>query len=226
MFNKKRCVNCGEKINQEYNFCPYCRVPLNQENSEEWGMLGKNDFVPENNEIQMPLGFNALFKTLMKTLDKQFTEFEKNDFDSDVEAGKPKFRKSGVSISINTSGNRPPEIKVRKFGEGAKGKTGVKTKKPRTISKNFSKKQKEEFKKLEKTSPKTNIRRLSDRVIYELKMPGVKELEDVAINQFKESIEIKALGKKKAYDKIISVGLPIKKYKLSEETLILELVEK
>lgn len=222
MFNKKRCSNCGEKISDSYNFCPYCRKPLKQSGNEDWGMLGKNDFVPGNNEIKMPFGFNALFNTLIKNLDKQFSDLDKS-FDSD---SKPKFKKSGVSISINTSSGKPPEIKVRKFGGKKKqpGKTKTHTtKRPEKISKPFSKKQKEKFSKLKKEEPKTEIRRLSDKVIYELKMPGVKNEEDIAINQMKESTEIKAIGKKKAYDKIIQVGLPISDYNFSKGVLTLEL---
>lgn len=221
MFNKKRCTNCGKKISDNYNFCPYCRSQLNQDDGD-WGMLGKSDFAPENNEIKMPFGFNALFNTLIKNLDKQFSNLD-NTFDQ--ESDQPKIKKSGVSISINTSNGKPPEIKVRRFGGNKKQnspkKTQTTTKK--TISRTFSKKQKEKFKTLSKKSPDTNVRRLSDRVIYELKMPGVKNEEDVSINQLKESIEIKAIGNKKAYNKIISVSLPIRRYTLSKGVLALEL---
>ncbi len=227
MFKKKRCSNCGEKISDSYNFCPYCRAPLNQEGDEDWGMLGKNDFIPGGNEIRMPLGFNSLFNNLMKSLGGQLGNLEMNEFDEEeLRRGKPKIKKSGVSISIKTSDGKPPEIKVRKFGDGEKKRKDSKTKKaaPKTPkTKSFSGNKGKKFSKLPKKEPKTNLRRLSDKVIYEIRIPGVKSLDDISINQLESSIEIKAVTKDKAYSKLIPVNLPIKKYNLSKGTLVLEL---
>ncbi len=81
---------------------------------------------------------------------------------------------------------------------------------------------------LPKKEPETNIRRLSNKIVYEIKMPDVKSIEDVSITQLESSIEIKALAtpkrkKKYVYSKIIPVNLPIKKYNLLKEKLVLEL---
>jgi HSP20 family molecular chaperone IbpA len=76
---------------------------------------------------------------------------------------------------------------------------------------------------LERKEPKTNIRRLSNRVVYELEMPGVESLEDISIIKLENSIEIKAISKNKAYVKVIPINLPITNYNLSEGKLILEL---
>ena len=115
MFGKKRCPKCGEKISNSYNFCPYCKSQLKNipdfSDDEDWGLLGKNDFV-SNEEIRLPMGFNALFNSLIKNLNNQFKEIE------NIDDRQKKIRmKSGViGISIYTSGYKPPEIKVTSFG--------------------------------------------------------------------------------------------------------------
>ena len=80
MFNKKKCNNCGEKVSKNYSFCPNCGRPVDSSNkqreTEDWGMLGKNDFF-DDMEIRLPLGFNTIFKSLVKSLDNQFKELDK-----------------------------------------------------------------------------------------------------------------------------------------------------
>ena len=69
----------------------------------------------------------------------------------------------------------------------------------------------------------TNIRRLSNKIIYEIQIPGVKSIEDVSIVKLQNSIEIKAITKDKAYEKTIKISFPILDYKIQENNLILEL---
>ena len=225
MFGKKRCPKCNEKINNSYNFCPYCRTQLTNvggfSGEEDWGILGKNDFV-SGGEIKFPIGINTLFNSLIKSLNNQVKEFENID-------GQPKkteIKRGGIGISIYTSGNRPPEIKVTSFGNVPELKeqekrvnSGVKNLKlPEVVNGKFAG--------LPKKEPKTNIRRFSNKVIYEINMPGVKSIKDVSIIQLENSIEIKALSKDKVYYKIIPINLPIRDYDFSKEKLVLELDEK
>ena len=89
----------------------------------------------------------------------------------------------------------------------------------------FTSEAKENFKKLPKKQPETNIRRFSNKVVYEIEIPGVESIKDVSISQMENSIEIKAVAKKNAYEKIIPIGLPISKYDFSKGKLVLELKE-
>ncbi len=43
-------------------------------------------------------------------------------------------------------------------------------------------------------------------------MPEVKDIKDVSIVKWKKSIEIKAIGEKKSYMKVIPKNLPIKNW--------------
>ncbi len=222
MFKKDKCKRCKRKIENKYSFCPYCGQETgdSSEDGEDWGMIGKDDFTPLMDEIKLPTGFNTLFNSLMKNLSKEFNEqLSKNNFETDEKS--KGVRKEGVSISISTFGNGPPKIKVTPLGNNQrlKQEESIKTFK----SNRFTKEKIKQFSNLLKEEPKTNIRRLSNRVIYELEMPGVKSIEDVSIVKLESSIEIKAISKNKAYVKIIPINLPIENYNLSDGKLILEL---
>src|SRR3989338_459384 len=64
---------------------------------------------------------------------------------------------------------------------------------------------------------------LPGRIVYEIPVPGVKSVDDVLINQLENSIEIKALSDNQIYHKNLKVNLPVMRYDLKNEILILEL---
>jgi len=223
MLKKKKCKNCGEKINNSYNFCPYCKTPIRNvfEDNKEWGLLGRNDFSPYD-EVKLPMGFNTLFNTILKSLNKQFNNVE----NIENKSKKSKVKKGGVSISIHTSGNKPPEIKISSFGNLPEFKEKEKQIKTKVKELKLPMSDPKKFAGLPKEEPKTNIRRFSNKIVYEINMPSVKSIKDVSIIQLENSIEIKALAKNKVYYKIIPINLPVKNYNLSKEKLVLELEAK
>lgn len=214
---KKKCEKCGKKIDEKYSFCPYCGDRKDSENETDFGMLGKNDFMPLTNEIKLPFGFNAIFNSLVKNLSKEFEEQMKQELSQGKEK---KVKKDGISISISTFGNGAPKIKVAPMGNS---NPHIQKEPEKTTHKNFTKEKIKKFSELKREEPKTNIRRLSNKLVYEIEMPGVKSIEDISITKLENSIEIKAIGKEKAYAKIIPINLPIKNYGLSEGKLVLEL---
>ena len=194
-------------------------------------MLGKNDETGfKDAEIRLPFGFNTLFNSLVKSLDNQMKEFDK-------ELGKTKFnnikpaanfiKSGGIRINISSGGNRSPKIIVRSFGNMPgfrEQEQQIKKQAPRLSKpKEFSAKNIKKLSTLPRKEPSTNIRRLSNRVIYEIDLPDVKSEKDVSIIQLENSIEIKAIGKDSAYFKLIPINLPIKGHKLTEGKLVLEL---
>ena len=222
MFKKKECTKCGRKIDEKYSFCPRCgnRFDSSQEGSDDWGMLGKDDFF-STNDIKLPLGFNAIFNSLLKNMSKELNEqLSKNHFEQENENSK-KIKEDGISISISTFGNGPPKIKVTQLGN--KPKLEAKEEKEKVKPNTFTKEKIKKFTDLEKKEPKTKIRRLSNKMIYEIEIPGVNSLEDVSIMKMENSIEIRAISKNKAYKKILPINLPITNYDLSEGKLVLEL---
>jgi len=222
MFKKKECKNCGKKINAKSNFCPICGNNLNKNsNKEDWGMLGKDDIMNLSNEIKLPLGMGTIFNSLMKNLDKQFKELaneEKTDF---RKQNIPK--NQGISISISTSGNTPPKIKINQFGNQTSQQKKTTERTLNVPIKQFSEEDIHRLRTLPKKEPKTEMKRMQNNVIYELGIPGVKSIEDISIIKLENSIEIKALGQKEVYSKILPINLPIISYKLQNQKLILEL---
>ena len=101
-------------------------------------------------------------------------------------------------------------------------------KKPREAVRKIPKREfgKEQLKKileLPKKEPKTILKRMGDKIIYEIEMPEVKSLNDVLINNLENGIEIKAIGESTIYSKTIPINMPITNQTLSEGKLFLEL---
>jgi len=215
MFKKKICQNCGEKISSRHNFCPECGKSIKIRNENEYGMLGKNDLnsSPEFPNMFGGLGNGIMGKMLnnaMKMLEKELQKDMKN-------VNQPN---ANFELFINGKRISPDKIKVTK-----KPQNQLATNTIAKVNAPFSSENRTKFLKLKKEIPKTSIKRLSNRIIYELEVPYVKSINDISIIQLENSIEVKALSKKLAYEKIISIGLPIANYKLEEGKLILEISE-
>jgi HSP20 family molecular chaperone IbpA len=221
MFKKKSCKNCGEKVSEKNNFCPSCGNPLNENpKKQDFGMLGKNDAMQEQNPFEnMFKGFgggmmNKMLNNAMKMLEKEMQKSEKTQNQNNPNI------KSSFELFINGKRINPVNIKVTKRPAQQKQVN----EKPKEISLPIlNAENKKQFLKLSKKEPKTNLRRLSDQVIYELEIPGVKSIENISIVKLENSIEIKAVAKNKSYEKIIPFSMQILKYYLENETLILEM---
>ncbi len=216
---KRKCKKCKKIINKKFDFCPYCGTPVKNNSKGKWGFLGKDDTLNQNmNSSEDFFGSKMLNKFIgnaMKMIEKEIQK----DF------AKQNKNKNKKNLQIYINGKRIP-IGKRKVNNIRKRKPNKKRKKkislPEKKLKNFSK--------LPKETPQTNVKRLSDSIIYEINIPGVKSKKRISIRQLENSIEIKAVtnDKKKAYHKTINVGLPIVKYNLKKkkQKLILELATK
>jgi len=226
MFTKK-CRRCNRKIEKDFEFCPYCGFNIKiEEDERNFGFLGREDGFSPNLNIGMPFGLNKIFDSLLKQIDSQFKQLDKEigkEF-KEEKARKPIISR-GISISISTSNNRKPEIKVSGFGPGY-GNLIKQVEEPiKTIKTNPSITEEEARKlsKLPREEASTSVRRLSNKLIYEIDLPKVNSLKDVIINKLENSIEIKAFSKDKVYFKLLPINLPLINYKLEKEKLILEL---
>jgi predicted nucleic acid-binding Zn-ribbon protein len=247
MFDKKKCSKCGKKIGKGYSYCPYCGNNLRDKvrDEKDYGFLGRNDGFGEDffNEQKLPFGMNFLFKNLIKEMDKQFKALDKEigkemqekarkEIKKPKQPGKNKIDKGGISINISSK-NGVPTIKVKSFGNIPKFQNMEKDiekkdrkKEKKMPVKKISKEKAKKIAKLPREEAESKVRRVGDRVIYEIELPGVKNMEDVFINKLENSIEIKAFSKNKAYFKFLPVTLSLLKHKLEKEKLILELGEK
>jgi HSP20 family molecular chaperone IbpA len=203
---KQKCPRCKKSISKSFEFCPHCGAKNKSIHPEDFGMLGQNDF--DNLFPVKGFGFSLLDKLMnnaMKIIETQMRNSEIKEIST------PSSQKLNVQFFINGK-------KVNL------GRDSQET--PKEIKTKLNIENPERFSKLPKFEPKSRIRRLSGKLIYELEVPGVKNIEDILINKLENSIEIKAISDKKVYSKIININLPIIAYKLQKENLILELQTK
>jgi len=210
---KKKCSKCGRKIEKSYRFCPFCGQGINSNFKEDYGFLGRDD-LDDNFDSMFTnnLPINKILKTAMKMGEKMIRDMQKKEFNQPRE----NYSNSNMDVQFFVNGKKvfPEKQQIQKISEPKKIKTIISDEKA------------EKFAKLPRKTPKTKMKRFSNRLLYELTMPGVENINDVLINQLENSIEIKALGKNKVYSKIININLPIIDYKLNKGNLILELQTK
>jgi hypothetical protein len=216
MFDKI-CNRCNNKIKKNYEFCPFCGNSFKNEYSrEDYGLLGKTDVIDE--PISPGFGdtmIEKVFNQTMKILEKQMKNMAQ-------EMNQQKKQNIPMNNEIRPSLNIQFSVAGKNvFQEENKQ---IEQKKPETIKVNkMSEEKLLRFSKLKKIEPKISRKRLGQRLIYELEVPGVNDIDDILINRLENSIEIKALAKDVSYSKIIKLNLPIIKYGLDNGNIILEL---
>ena len=207
-FDKKtKCKLCGSKMKEEFSYCPYCGHHLlsKEEEMREFGMLGKNDSTREPIEDQFPnLGLtdkliNSLMSNLLKNINNQAKEVS-NDENTEV----TQFP-NGIRIKINTS----PMRKVKK----------VEQKQPQ---RKISEEQLKKLSEFPREIAKSKVRRLSDKVVYELSASGVESPNDIFFSKLESGYEIKAIGKKKIYVNSLPVELPLRGFAIDKDKILVE----
>ncbi len=208
-FQKKniKCDNCNTKIKKKYSYCPYCGVSLiNEEKySKDYGLLGKGEeFNEENMNPSFGIGITdkligSLMNNLMKSLDKQFKNIDK-------EFNKTEIRNfpNGIRIQIG----QPANIK--------------KTQRKNFFEKQISDMQLKKINSFPKEKAETKMKRLHDKIIYELNAPGIESPQDVFISKIESGYEIKAIGNKKVYVNSLPINLPLKGLSLNEDKILVE----
>ena len=212
MFSSEKCKRCEGKLKEDYSFCPFCGLDLRNPEADmrDFGMLGKNDSV-----FGAPLlggggmgisdsAFGAIFNNVMKMMEKQLrnVDFEKADLGDSM----PEITRlpNGVQIKIGPHMHMKPQQK--------------KEPQPRVISEE----QRSRMTKLPRGEAKADVRRFSDKVVYELTTPGVENVQDVFVSKVESGYEVKAVGKNKVYVNSLQVNLPLKKYSVGDKKLVLE----
>ena len=210
MFSTEKCKRCEGKLKNNYSFCPYCRLDLRNPEGDinDFGMLGKNDSV-----FGAPLlggggagitdsVVNSIFNNVMKIMENQMKNL---NVDNKLDFGdsKPEVTQlpNGIQIKIGPKKhNHEEHHKVRVINEEQRGR----------------------MTNLPRGQAKTEVRRLSDKVIYVLSTPGVEDVNDIFVSKVESGYEVKAVGKKKVYFNSLQLNLPLRKYYIKEDYLTLE----
>lgn len=219
-FNKKdkkqrKCENCSSYTDKKYSFCPHCGnsfIDLEKERAD-FGLLGKN-----GGEEEMPFpvsdfGFfgkamSSMLNSLMKDFDKEVREQEKLD-EREMQNTEIRSFPNGVKIKITG-----PIMKKQRI-----------MKKENEVLNNYQDIGEEQIKKmssLPREKAKANVKRLGNKVIYELSTPGVLSPQDVFVSKLESGYEIKVIGSKKIYINTLPINLPLNRYAIAKDKLLVE----
>jgi len=205
MLSRKKCKICKEKVKRSHNFCPNCGSQI-KENENSWGLLGKNDSIEEKPGIIEGFGdkiINKMISSTFKMLEKEMTK--------NFQQGQ-KVPMGNMRLMINGKEINSTQIKPAKKDPNVK-----------FLPINLSEENLEKWKKIKKKEPKSKLKRVEDKIEYEVEIPGVKSIKDISIIKLENSLEIKAVSEKTGYIKRIPIDLPLKKYSLVKGILTLEL---
>lgn len=207
---KKRCKNCNEKIKKSYSFCPSCGFQQKNSN-EDYGLLGKSDF--EGKEKGNFLG-NLSDKMMMKMLGSAMKMLEK-EFEKELN---PKDQKASPKLKLMVNGKE-----IFNNSENDQTKKNSKNENLKKLPIEFSKENLKKWTSLNKKEPKTSLKRIDEKILYELEVPGVESIKDISIINLESSIEVRALAEKEAYLKNIPIDLPLSKYTFFNGKIVLEI---
>ena len=200
MFGKKiSCPRCKSAVKEQFDFCPYCGCDVRnpEKDMRDYGFLGKNEI--EGSPLIGGLGGMGFTDKMLNSM-----------LNNLVKALDNQMKNSGTAVE-----NTPMGIQIR-FGGNQKP---VQKKQPR---RNITQAQIDKMAGLPRGEAKTNVRRLSDKVLYELKAPGIETVEDVFVSKLETGYEVKAIAKKKVYINTLPINLPLKGYSIDEDNLTVE----
>jgi hypothetical protein len=202
---KKKCSHCAKKIERKFNFCPYCGISFKAVNEQEdYGFLGMDDESMPNvrEELNLPFGMNRMVESLVKQLEKQM---EGMDFEG--MEGVPR------GVKIRVSAGRPQVNQV------------IRAEEPRKKVEAFEipSEERDRRVKLPRVEATSKIRRLADRIVYEIEAPGVKTKKDVSITELASGLEVRVYAKDNCYVKIIPLKVEVIEYHVEKDKLFLEL---
>ena len=210
--NRIKCDYCKSKIDEKFNFCPHCGNSTISEREElkEFGLLGRNDLSNIKETKRNPLEdigltdkmLSSLMNSVMKSFGNQFRNMAESASDSTRIEHFPNGIKIRVGIPQDSQNKQP--------------------KQKQSIKKQITGKQIEKMSNLPRGIAKTSVRRLSDKIVYELSAPGIESTEDVFISRLETGYEIKAIGKNKVYVNSLPINLPLKGFSIANNKLLVE----
>ena len=204
---KRKCPGCAEKIEKKFHFCPWCGQSIkNHKEKEDFGLLGRTDSIQNmnsssENQSNLPFGLDKIMGGLIKQLEKELSGIDNQN----------KIPK-GFNIRIQTG--FPNQNQINKQQDILKETI----KNPVLTEKESTRRQK-----LPRQEAKSKVKRLSDKIIYEINAPGIKNKEDIIITKLEQGFEIKAYSKDTCYTKTIPLQIEILGYTIEDNKLIVEL---
>jgi len=148
---------------------------------------------------------------LLKELDKQFSRIE-SEKEKTVNRRRIEIPEQGISISISSFDGIVPGMNRKGIMKQSPMPVGY-------VDENVMKKIAE----LPKKEAEARVRRMGDKVVYDIHVPGVNSIKNVIVTKLENSVEIKAFSDENVYFKNIPISLPLMGYSLRNERIMLEL---
>ncbi|MFH1451718.1 MAG: hypothetical protein ABIF88_00925 [archaeon] len=215
---KEKCPSCNKKVKKSYGYCPFCGCGL-RENSEreDFGLLGRNDSSSGvQEELKLPFGLNKMVNSLVKQFEREMNSLDNLEGNNENLSGVGIPR--GFQVRISTG--RPGEMSVRP-GSNSVRKNPVEKSVP--VGERISAEEYEKRMNLERIEATSSVRRLSDRIIYEISTPGVVSKKDIILTKLASGLEIRAYSKDKCYVKFIPLTVEVIGVRLTKDKVFVEL---
>ena len=197
--NKIPCPQCKTRVKEDFDFCPYCGLDMRNPEQElrDYGFLGKNEKAGAAPGLSPGFGlneglFNSIFNQLMKS------------FETQMKNGEITQLPNGIQIKIGMPQQKQPKARKQQ---------------PQRV---ITHEQVKRMAGAPRVEAKTDIRRLSDKVVYEMKAPDINSVDDIFVSKVESGYEVKAIGHKKVYVNNMAVDLPLRSYSLSEKGVVFE----
>ncbi|NOQ56204.1 MAG: zinc-ribbon domain-containing protein [Nanohaloarchaea archaeon] len=214
------CHKCGKKVEEHWDFCPACGAPV----IRPVKFRKPSSALPLDNLFS---SFKKQFDEINKLMSSDIHSMEK-DFEvfnlrpERPEITEPKIKRNGFSVSIRSGTGQKPKVDIKTFGNIDKKTLEAEIKKnlglesvhiPKEVTEpkrsDISKHPKEQFPKKKiptiTEEPKTDIKRLPDKIVIDIELPDVDSEDDIMVHLLPSSIELKAIGKKKMYFRIMQI---------------------
>jgi len=186
MFKKKKCPACGEAVKDKWQFCPQCGEEL----------------VERELEVESP------FRDLWEEAERELERLDKAfglSFEMPTFKVKPRSKVSGVSITIQSTGDEP-KVEVKTFGDYRKIEPELKRR--LGVKAGVEEVEEPESKvRVPKVTeePETDVKTEGNRQTIKIKLPDVKSEHDIEVKKLEQSIEVKAFAGDKAYFTLVPV---------------------
>lgn len=191
--NKSACPHCNNKVSSSYTFCPYCGSQIMSKEQEE-DQFGLIGRTDAQSKAQPQDMFAQLMQNMLKNI----------NLSGMMDNAEVKNMPNGFKIKIGLPGQAPKK----------------KISQPKV--KSLTEEQALRMADMPRAMAKTNIKRLSDKVVYELAAQGIQSTQDVFVSKLESGYEIKAIGKNKVYVNSLPINLPLKSYSIGEKGITLE----
>lgn len=204
IFRKKqkmeKCESCRKEIENKFIYCPYCgKSTMSPEQiQKEYGLLGNSDESLLENPLATAGLLGQIIAPMMQGLAKSLSE-QINQDNAEIQ-----HLPNGISIRIG------PKVPRKTY------------KQVKPLKAEVTKEQLERMSEMPRATAKTKVRRLSDKVIYQLDIPGVESIKDIFVSKLETGYEIKAIGQDKVYTNSLPINLPLLQYSFNESEVSLE----